>query len=143
MKSFRKVSVRESVSSVPSSTPSRGEQAKVVLTIGSETLYGELADTVAKRTQGLSGKENLPENEGMLFIFDAPNFVSFWMKDMNFPIDIVWINEEKQIIGWEENVDPNTYPATFSPKEEIVYVLEVNAGCIQRHDIQIGQAIAF
>ncbi|WP_425354760.1 DUF192 domain-containing protein, partial [Listeria monocytogenes] len=75
---------------------------------------------------GLSGRSSLGINSGMFFIFDYEHLPRFWMKDMQFPIDIVWINKDMKIIGVEKNLNQNTYPNTYSPKEKIKYVLEIN-----------------
>ena len=77
----------------------------VTITIGDATITAEIANTEAERSSGLGGRDELSTHEGMLFIFDAPTLPSFWMKDMKFPIDIVWIRAQK-IIGFAENVDP-------------------------------------
>ena len=64
---------------------------KHTIIIGEKDILVEVADTVAKRTKGLSGKETLPENEGLFFIFKEIGKHPFWMKDMRFPVDIIWI----------------------------------------------------
>src|SRR4030042_2564613 len=60
--------------------------------INGQKIFVEIADTPEKRSQGLSGRDNLSQNQGMLFIFNQPAIPSFWMKDMNFPLDFIWIN---------------------------------------------------
>ncbi len=90
----------------------------------------EIADTMATRAQGLSGRERLSEDEGMFFIFPIPAIYPFWMKDMEFPIDIVWIRGEK-IVGVTENAavpDSSSGLPIYSPPTLIDKVLEVDAG---------------
>src|SRR5215210_5980484 len=85
-----------------------------------------LAETPEQQTKGLSIKNNLSENEGMLFIFDAPKKNSFWMKDMKFPLDIVWINSNYGIIHIEKNLQPCIsflFCPSYSPNEDSQYVL--------------------
>jgi uncharacterized protein len=106
--------------------------------LGSTTIQVDISDTEALREQGLSGKTSLAENEGMLFVFPTPGPYGFWMKDMNFPLDIVWINEEKQVIGIERNLSPGTYPQTFYPLSAVKYVLELTAGFSDAHGIKVG-----
>lgn len=125
------------------------------LTMGDNTIIqAELADTPEKRVQGLSGREKLGENEGMLFVFDSSSTTSesevvldksdhhgIWMKDMKFAIDIIWLNDDWQIIDIAENITPDTYPQVFRPKEPASYVLEVNADFAAKNKIKIGDAI--
>lgn len=101
-----------------------------------------LADTQEARIQGLSGKKSLKEDEGMLFIFDNPLLVGFWMKDMHFAIDIIWIDENLEIIGIERQVEPETYPTSFYPTERIKYVLEVVGGFSDTRNIEVGDSIS-
>lgn len=110
--------------------------------IGEQIFVVEIADTPAKRTQGLSGREGLREGEGMLFVFDKPATYDFWMKGMKFPIDIIWIRSDK-IIGFEENISPDNSasPKIYSPTELVDKVLEVNAGTVSKLGIQISQSI--
>ena len=103
----------------------------------------EIADTDAKRTRGLSGKEGLGEKEGMLFVFDKEGYYGIWMKDMKFPIDIAWLNKDKKIIYLAENVLPETYPKVFNSPVPILYVLEIPAGFLLKYNIKIGDFVAF
>lgn len=103
----------------------------------------DVADTEATREQGLSGRATLAENHGMLFFFDAPGRPGFWMKDMLFSIDIIWISKDWTVIDITKNLSPDTYPNAFSPAAEAQYVLEVPAGFADIHHIQIGQSLSF
>lgn len=108
------------------------------------TISIEIADTPALRQHGLSNHAPLGPLEGMLFIFDKPNRYSFWMKEMLFPIDILWLDSEMQVVYIKENVDPSTYPESFTPTHDAVYVLEVPSGFAAKHDIQprsVGSAV--
>lgn len=109
--------------------------------IGSVDIPVEVAETPAEKAQGLSGRESLPQSQGLLFLFDTPLQYQFWMKDMNFPIDIIWISTDKKIVDITENVDPGTYPKTFNPLSPAQYVLETNALFAQTHDIKIGDIL--
>lgn len=100
-----------------------------------------VADNDITRSQGLSGAIGLEQNEGKLFIYQKPEIPKFWMKDMKFPIDIIWIDEHYKIIGFEQSVQPSSYPATFSPKKPIKYVLEVNADFVSKHKIRAGDSV--
>ena len=90
-----------------------------------------VADTDTKRDLGLSYFKSLPRNQGMLFLFDRPARYSFWMKGMNFALDMVWMKHLQgnnyQIVSITENAVPASYPNTFSPKAPVDAVLEINA----------------
>ncbi len=93
--------------------------------IGTTTIMAEIADTKEKRELGLADRKNLPSGQGMFFVFDQPAKHGFWMKEMNFPIDIIWFDQNKKIIGVTKNLLPNSYPQIFYPPSEILYALEV------------------
>jgi len=98
-----------------------------------------VANTPALQERGLSGVESLRENEGMLFIFPTPARDGFWMKDMLFPIDIIWFDADQKIVDMWENALPSSYPEIRTPRQDAQYVLEVPAGFVQAHNIQKGQ----
>lgn len=108
------------------------------ISIEGKPLRVAVADTDALRAQGLSGSSPLAEDEGMLFIFAEDGTYSFWMKDMRYAIDILWIDAEGTVVHIEKNVAPETYPASFTSHSPARYVLEVRAGYADQHDIQIG-----
>lgn len=101
----------------------------------------DIADSPEERMQGLSGRERLQLDSGMLFVFDQPTDPNFWMKDMNFPIDILWVDVNGVIVGFEENIEPSTYPQTFSPPVQVQYVLEVPSGWVLQKNIQEGTLV--
>jgi uncharacterized membrane protein (UPF0127 family) len=113
--------------------------------LGEWQLDLELADTKDKQEKGLSGRESMPPDTGMLFIFPEPSAPGFWMKEMLFPIDIIWLNADKEVVEVLPNVDPSTYnevdPEIFTPLEPIKYVLEVNAGMAEANGIVLGDAL--
>lgn len=109
--------------------------------INGSQIIVEVAETAEAWQQGLSGRESLEEGRGMLFIFENPDIYSFWMKDMNFPIDIVWIDEHLVVVGLEKDVLPETYPETFLPNQPIKYVLEIPAGASEEYGIEIGDSV--
>ncbi len=113
--------------------------------VGGTEIPVEIARTGEERAKGLSGRPSLEPGQGMLFIFPEPGNHSFWMPDMNFPIDIIWITDGK-VVGIEKNVsnefDPKN-PEFFTPPRPVKYVLEVNAGFADSHDIGIGNDVIF
>ncbi len=100
-----------------------------------------VADTQIERNQGLSNREDLPNDEGMLFLFDNPDRHGFWMKDMNFPIDIIWLDDENQVVDLKQSVSPETYPETFEPSKNAKKVVELNAGFANQENINRGDAL--
>lgn len=113
------------------------------VTIGGETIKVELAETTAERAQGLSGRKNLAGDTGLLFIFEKPGHYPFWMKDMNFPIDIIWISRNHQIVFIKKTATPESYPKNFGGEVESSYVLEVVAGFADKHNLAIGDQVEF
>jgi len=119
--------------------------------IGDMAFNVTVADTVDERMKGLSGRKELSIHEGLLFVFDKPGIYPFWMKDMNFPIDIIWIGlkpggligaeEDFRVVYIKENASPKSYPETFTPNTPALYVLEVNAGTASDKKIKIGDKV--
>lgn len=105
------------------------------------TLTLEKADTEDKRTKGLSGRKDMAANTGMLFVFDKAGTQCIWMNDMNFNIDILWLDENKKIIHIERDISPDTYPNNFCGSEPARYVIELKAGVAQTTAFQIGQQL--
>ena len=124
-------------------SPSQGEGKGEVIRIGDKEIFIEIANTDASRTQGLSGRASLASHTGLLFIFDEPGQYGFWMKDMHFPIDIIWIDENWLVVGVEREVAPNTFPQIFEPISPIKYVLEINSGEASRLGIDTGSRLIF
>ncbi len=112
------------------------------LIVGGTTLRVSLATTSAQRSRGLSGRSELLEGTGMLFVFSEPAQYSFWMKDMNFSIDIVWVNARGVVIDITTDASPASFPTTFVPSGPVTYVLEVPAGYTSRAGINIGDTIS-
>ena len=118
--------------------------SKKDLTLANQTFKVQIADSEDKRIKGLSGKRNLPEDEGMLFIFDKKERYAFWMKDMNFPIDIIYIEDDK-VVDIKKNAQPlkdeESNPQTFKSSTPANYVLEINAGLADKYGIKNGDTI--
>ena len=116
--------------------------------IAGQEIRVELASTTTEQNKGLSGRSELPENSGMLFVFAEPGKHSFWMKDMNFPIDIVWFtpseggdNSNLKVVYIKKNATPETYPEAFTPNVDAKYVLEISAGFSDKNNLKVGDTI--
>jgi len=111
--------------------------------LNNQKIWLLLADNPQKRTQGLSGRSGLPQNSGLLFLFDEPGNYSFWMKEMKFSLDFVFI-ENDQIVDLSENVaypQNGEEPQTIIAKRDFNKVLELNAGLVKKMGIRVGQKI--
>jgi uncharacterized membrane protein (UPF0127 family) len=111
-------------------------------TIGDICYNLERAETNDARLKGLSGRENLPETSGMLFVFDVIENQCMWMKDMKISNDMIWLDETKKVIKIQENVAPETYPNAFCSEKPAKYVIELNAGQVKRSKLELGSAIS-
>lgn len=113
-----------------------------IVFVGDNEFRVQIADEPDERRLGLSGQPALANDEGMLFIFDEPDFHGIWMKNMNFSIDILWIDENQRVVHIEEQISPSTYPdETFTPSVEAKYVLEIYTGQVDAQDINLGDAV--
>lgn len=110
--------------------------------VGDVAVDVSVADEQHERILGLSGTPSLDDFEGKLFIFDHAAKHGIWMKDMLFPIDILWFNNELELIHIEKNVEPRTYPNVFAPQEDARFVLEVNAFFVNTLKIEVGDRLA-
>jgi len=111
--------------------------------LGGEIFIVDTARTEYTQKKGLSNKNSLPEDGGMLFIFPSENRHGIWMKDMNFPIDILWIDSNMKIVHIEKSVSPNTYPKIFSPTTPSLHVLEISAGKSDLLNLKTGDSVIF
>lgn len=115
---------------------------------GDKTYKLILAKTDKQKVLGLSGRDSLPKDTGMLFIFEEKGEYEFWMKNMKFPIDILYISDNKVVEIVEnapipaDNQDPSTLPV-YAPGVPINYVLELAAGQVKENKVKEGDAIEF
>lgn len=94
---------------------------------GKESKYQVwIANTNDRRILGLSNTECLPKGTGLLFEFEKPEIQFFWMKDMKYSLDIIWLDDNKKEIGRAKNVLPESYPNTVNSSVPVKYVLEIN-----------------
>ena len=108
--------------------------------IGSNRYHLYVADDDSKRTKGLSYSKKLNSDEGMLFIFPTAGKFGFWMKDMNYSLDFIYLNNN-QIVDTLVNITPNTFPKVFTSDKSADKVIELNAGEVARSKLEIGSNI--
>ncbi|MFZ2149773.1 MAG: DUF192 domain-containing protein [Minisyncoccia bacterium] len=114
-----------------------------MVTLAEKAVVVDVALSNEKLQKGLSGREGLGEDEGMLFVFENPGRYPFWMKDMNFPIDIIWIGEDLKVVYVKDNATPGSYPESFDPGIDAKYVLEVVAGFSEKNNLKPGNVAVF
>lgn len=104
----------------------------------------ELANTDATRQRGLMFRESLAENAGMLFAFDYMERQSFWMKNTLIPLDLIWLNERKEIVSVITAPPCKKDPCeSYSPMQKAMYVLELNGGFAKKHGLKLGTKLEF
>ena len=117
------------------------------LQVNNVILKVEVADTQAKRRQGLGGRESLASDSGMLFIFPKPEKPPFWMKGLSFPLDLIWIRGD-MVVDIFQDIQPPTPGqkdeslSIYQSKENVDEVLEVNAGTVRRLNIKVGDKVS-
>ena len=119
---------------------------QVNVIVNGVVLVADIAATDEQRTKGLSVKDSLADNEAMLFVLDNEGEHTFWMKNMKFPIDIIWIDTDKTVVHIEHNLQPcssELFCPTYKPNDESLYVLETVGGFAERHDIVKGTIVEF
>lgn len=114
--------------------------------INGETYALSIADTALLRQKGLMNVSDMPENEGMLFIFDQVGYHAFWMKNTLIPLDMIWIDSKGEIVYIKENAQPcsNIVSAVCNsifPKNPGLYVIELNAGQVSKLNLKVGDKI--
>lgn len=109
--------------------------------LGGEAFVLEVADTEALRTKGLSGHAALHEGEGMLFVFPEDSRYGFWMKDMGYPIDILWLDNDYHVVDVKKNATPTSYPEIFTPSSPARYVMEISAGFFDERHLKAGDTL--
>jgi uncharacterized membrane protein (UPF0127 family) len=111
------------------------------LTTKHGVIKAEVVQTNEAREQGLSGRVGLAPHTGMLFVFPSLARYGFWMKDMTFPLDIIWINDKGTIVNVIERALPEDYPTTYVNQVSAKYVLEINAGTAHDEGLYLGSKV--
>lgn len=111
------------------------------ITVAGVPVYVVIADTPELRARGLGGTSALESNQGMLFMFDRDDYYRIWMKDMRYSLDVIWISEQGIIMHMEKNISPDTYPRTYTADDVARMVLELPAGFIDAHEVELGERV--
>lgn len=131
---------RQAIACMNFHTPVNG-----LITAGDKKITVGVVSTVASREQGLSGRPCIKDNQAMMFVFDKDDKSDhcFWMKDMRFAIDIIWLDSSKRVVDIARNVQPESYPSTFCPGRPTAYVVEVKAGSASKLGLDVGVVASF
>lgn len=112
---------------------------KGVIKLDNVTLDVQIANTTDRMTEGLQFQQQLPYNQGMIFIFGQPQIVSMWMTDMQFPLDMIWFDSNGNVVHIEKDLAPCTSnascPTYNGAGQTTKYVLEVTAGFVDKFNI--------
>jgi uncharacterized membrane protein (UPF0127 family) len=126
--------------------PSNNGYRQVNITVNDVKLVADIAENSTQRSKGLSVKDTLNENEGMLFVFSAEREHSFWMKNMKFPIDIIWLDDDQEVVHVEHSLEPcipDSFCPTYKPDRNSLYVLETVAGFAQKYNVTDNTYVDF
>lgn len=118
-------------------------QASVEVSVGPKTFQARLANTEEQREKGLSGTEPLADDSALLMVFPTSGKWPIWMKNMDYSIDVIWMDDNKIVVATKENLSPDTYPKTFTPTSNARYILEAPSGSIGRYGVKNGMTINF
>ena len=109
--------------------------------VDEQVLQVQIADTQPRRVRGLMFQDQIPYDQGMIFVFDSPGIYSMWMLNVQFPLDMIWFDQNGAVVHMEQNVAPcltaveTAICPSVSSSAEALYVLEVASGFIQEYNI--------
>jgi len=118
-----------------------------IIMIDDVPLEVQIADTEPRRVRGLMFQDQLPYDQGMIFVFDKPGLYSLWMLNMQFPLDMIWFDEEGKIVHIEKDVPPCKTPLEIAscqsivPEGHAVYVLEVTSGFVEQNNVTVDSIL--
>jgi len=112
---------------------------------GGVVLTVEIAVTPADQQKGLSDRDSMAPDRGMLFVFNSEEMWGFWMKGMRFSLDMIWFDSQKRSVFIEQGLPPCTPQncPIYTPPVNAMFVLEVNAGFVKAHNVVIGDSFSY
>jgi uncharacterized membrane protein (UPF0127 family) len=118
-------------------------ERNVALTGDDDILYNiELAKTPSQQELGLSQRPCMPSNSALLFLYPIDDKFGIWMKDMRFNIDVIWLDKDKSIVTIVKDMKPESYPSKiYYPSKDSRYVIELNAGQVDKLGLKEGQTL--
>lgn len=124
-----------------SNKPEEETQTTTQIFLPNTTLTATILDTDASREKGLSGLTGLKKDKAVIMVFNQPGRYGIWMKEMDFPIDVIWLNQDKKIVHLVSNMTPDSYPKTFIPPLEAQFIIEANVGTIAKNNLKVGETV--
>lgn len=128
---------------LPVFLPETDGEGLVKVRVGEAQVLVEIADETDEIAQGLSGRASLPANQGMLFVLPSRSQPAYWMKEMNFDLDMIWIDNGR-VVEIGENIPApvgGEEPVTYQPQVAVTDVLEVNAGWARSNGVSVGDMV--
>lgn len=107
---------------------------------GARVVAVEVARSEPQRTRGLMGRRFMPEDRGMLFLFDRPQIISMWMKNTYIPLDMVFVGQDGRVVSIAANAEPFS-EAIVSSSGPAVAVVEINGGVARRMGMRVGDRV--
>ena len=117
---------------------------KSYVVVDGKLFFVDVARTEEQKAKGLDIYNTLAQNKGMLFPFNSSDYYPFWMRGMNFPIDIIYINDNQIVDIFDNLPNPKTedeFPITVKPTAKANYVLEINAGLSRKYNFKKGDIV--
>lgn len=112
-----------------------------IINFGQTRLSAIKASSEEQRIRGLGGRPALAKNQAMLFVFEKADKYCFWMKDMRFAIDIIWLDDDGRVLKILDNTQPDSYPQSFCPAQPASYVIETVANLTVQENVRVGSLI--
>ncbi len=112
--------------------------------INENSVFVKIAKTSLEKSNGLMNVKFMPENEGMLFLYDAPGRHSFWMKQTFIPLDMIWLNSDKRVVYIEHSAAPclqSPCPSYLPDVNTAKYVIELNGGWARKYNLNVGDIV--
>ncbi len=120
----------------------KSDKKFAVVEIDGIKVNAEVANNFAKQAVGLMFREKLGKNDGMIFVFGKEDYHKFWMMNVKFPLDFIWISGNKTVVDVTENAQPCLINCTsFTSKGKAQYVLELNTGFVKENKIKVGDKV--
>lgn len=114
----------------------------VQLSTASKKTYNlEYAKTTSQQELGLSDRPCLPDDGALLFLFPTDDKFGIWMKNMKFPIDVIWLDKDRRIVTIKKDMEPSSYPKIFYPDTTSRYVIELKKGSADKLKVQVGSTL--
>jgi uncharacterized membrane protein (UPF0127 family) len=137
--------VREGEQQKKQDNPNLTKSPTKKLMLKNTTIDLLVAETPDENMWGLSDFPSLPPDTGMMFVFPQPGIHSFWMKDMKFSLDMIWLDSDNRVITIHENINPDTYlqnpPELFRPVKPASAVIEVPGGFVKEYGVRLGEVL--